>query len=184
MVERVKLIAAQQELPLEPKVVRVKLTQLAPGEVFQAPAGTTRVDVELPAAGAAGTELVKTTSELKDALEHFFPKGAEDLAMPSAALSDWIQGPPPPRSGFWEYRIRGTTEQGTLWCTLGTVQHMDGEQVRQDGIWCQGGPQGSLVCLHSTVAGTMEYRGLAQPHPEGYLWDVPGARRARVKLGN
>lgn len=80
-----------------------------------------------------------------------------------AALTDWNLGDCPPCTGWWDYRVTHTSEEGRLWFKAGAV----------DGLWYQTPESERPINRHSTVSGTMAWRGLRAPWPDGYPYPVP-----------
>ena len=131
----------------------------------EAPAGVVKADE-----AAAYMEQVDLFNQTPPNMRCVIPK---DLL----EVTKWTLGPCPPCSGWWDYTIAGTHEKGRLWFTT------NGDA---DGVWCKkpfiNKPVG-VITRHSTVAGTMAWRGLTQPHPDGYPYPVPApAKRTRAQL--
>jgi hypothetical protein len=94
-------------------------------------------------------------------------------------VGGWRLGMAPPCSGWWDYAVAGTDEAGRMWFEL------DAALPGHDGHWYQDQRNWASVpvCKHSDVAGTMRWRGLNEPWPEGYRYPVPApGRRYRARL--
>lgn len=91
-------------------------------------------------------------------------------------VGGWRLGMAPPCSGWWDYAIDGTDETGRMWYQA---------EYDRDGFWYEDQWNWAAipVCRHSDVAGTMRWRGLNAPWPEGYRYPVPApGRRYRARL--
>jgi len=101
----------------------------------------------------------------------------QDMMEMALGYSPWVTAIPP-CSGYWDTRVKGTDEHQRLWFSPST------DPVTGGGMWYEERAGGGLkfVGSYGEVGYQLEWRGLSQPNPEGYVWAVPGAKRARRVL--
>jgi hypothetical protein len=91
--------------------------------------------------------------------------------------SSWFIHQIPPCGGYWDTRVDKTSEHQRLWFAPSD------DPVTGGGMWYEERAGGlKFVGSHGELGGALWWRGLYRPHPDGYTWVVPGAKRKRVGL--